>query len=227
MEMLPAYVDLIASVTQIGVLLLTALLIRESYLLRVRHESPEVICYLQAATDGTPTINFVVENVGLATARQIRFRIAGGQDWWDGRGIRLHAEFLDRGIPALAPGARIVTSFGNWIQLFKNKTRYSIRLETSFFGTGGRSFENTSYLDPWMFVGTSVARNRAEHEAVDALKKIERTLSDWSLHPGTLSIRTLNAHDNQIEQEERERFYDQQWSEFQKDTAESGPKAHP
>jgi hypothetical protein len=209
METLPSYMDAVTAVTQIGVLLFTAVLIRESYLLRIRHETPDVLCYLEVANDGTPNMNFVTENVGLATARQIRFRIAGGSDWWEGRGIRLRAEFLERGIPALAPGARIVTTFGNWIQLAQNKTRYSIKIEVSFVGAGRRNFASTSYLDPWIFVGTTLSGNRLQREGIDTLRKIERTLSGWT-SPGRLSIRVLNAHQSHVEQEELETWLDEQ-----------------
>lgn len=155
-----------------------------SYLVYRSQADPDVIVYAQADERRAGIINLVIENIGRATAYDVKFTTSAGLPW---KAFRFDDEAppaetmtsgpLVTGIPLLAPGGKRVVTWGVYFGLNKalreGTVMVTARYYSQHFGVPWRSTHTaTCPIEVFSFAGTDASDSNYLKRIAEDVKKV-------------------------------------------------------
>jgi hypothetical protein len=184
---------IVSALTAIVVAFLTFTLAIENRRLRKAGTEPEVVAYLLPDQRHLNLLNLVVANVGRGPARNVELEFIGDHlDILRKRGARLLTRSKLPILAVLPQDERFVQLFGSYLEFFSGDPAppdFTIRV--NFENSSGSTKSTKSRVSISDFDG--VTRNTSpEHEAVEALKQIAKSVQGWGGF-NRLKVETITA----------------------------------
>jgi len=171
---------------------LTVALAKDNRRLRKAGTEPEVVAYLLPDQRYLNLLNLVVANVGRGPARNVALEFVGDLDTLQKRGARLLTRSKLPIHSVLPQDERFVQLFGNCLDLFDGEEPPpDFTIHVHFENSSGRSKSTTYRASISDFKGVSRGHS-AEHETVEALKQIAKSLEGWGGF-NRLKVETVTA----------------------------------
>lgn len=198
-----ALFTVVLAFSTIGLAYLTGMLAVETRRLRRAGTEPELVAYLLPDRRHKTIVNFEIANIGQGAAREIQFRFIADAEDFVRHEVRLAAEDKARRIAVLPQGERLSTLFAQGFELFKDTP---LKPFTVAVRHRASKKEELFHLDVSDFKGLITVGVPADHEMAEALKKMERTLDNWSSGFKRLKVESISTAE---EEERRRKMYEE------------------
>lgn len=176
---------------------------------RLREEQFRPFVVVDVEIDNSRILEIVVRNIGLTMAREVQFEIEPGfvtsMSDYDLNKMKLFAN----GIATLPPGKEYRTLFDSLVQHSQMKLEREYTVTVNYSDpTGKRTFSEPSTIDLGIYHDFLYRSETDLGDAVDELKKIGKTLNNWTFSLGglkTLSPDEARAESDRFEEASRAR----------------------
>ena len=158
---------------------LTFRLFRENRLLRRANTEPEVVAYLSPDDKRGFSLNFIIENIGQGTARNVRFAVHA--DIGDFEVHSIYTRFLEDREPfsVLKPNASLKFYLGSSRKILSEPRLKPFQVLVEYENLKGERRKQTYSLDASPFAGSDV-HAPPEVEIAESLRDIDSRLRDLS-----------------------------------------------
>lgn len=176
----------IIAIASIGSVLLTKELIKENRLLREQYSKPEIITYLKINSRNWMSIEFVLENIGSGTAKNVECSLAFDIEDFQSHDIEVEKFDSPIKVEILPPGTKLEWYFGEKFTLLNQESPLaSFNTSVKYENNQNQVFGNNQIIDINILFGISVYGQNHEIQKLRALEDIATNILKIDRHgPG-------------------------------------------
>lgn len=124
----------------------TVLLFSETAKMRKAQTAPEIAMTIQPRENWINFIDMVIENIGLGSARNIRFEAISDFEYEDGKFVS-NIGYIKNGLDYLAPKQKLTFFLTNMTDNFEKKRNKQFEIKVTYQDTTNKSYEHKFKID--------------------------------------------------------------------------------
>ena len=191
-----AVMIMFATFTTVG---LNLRLVRENKVLRKAETSPRVVAFLALNTRAFGAVDFVLRNIGKGPATNVSYKIAGGGNDLNTKGVKLLPAALKYAF--LPHGEELSSSMGFGWDLLEEPALAPFEVEVTHEDLSGGRYSERFRLDVSQFEGMGRLGQPTDEQIAESLRKILGVMEGWShrrLQVETMSVAERREHDTEL-----------------------------
>ena len=172
---------------------LTHSLVKENKLLRKIGQEPKIIAFLKIDERAWGCFDFVLMNIGRGPARNIEYQFDFDERFYANGRVSQGFTFDRKPFGILPQDERVSMFFGSGAGLLGEDGLPAFRAKVKWQNLAGIKYEEEYEIDVRQFLGMTRPSTPADHEVLEALKKISKRLDGFaSASPSTrLKVETI------------------------------------
>lgn len=198
----------IVAISTVVYAILTGKLVGETKRMREVQTEPKVWIRIQPREEWINLVDFIIHNIGLGPAYNIRFEISPDFEYTQGKFLS-ELNLIKNGLKFLAPNQKLQFFLTSMVEDFKQKTETPFAVKVKFQNSVGSNFEETYVVDFSELVGLAQLGEPPLHKLAKNIETLQRDIHHIST--GFHRVRAIVYTKTEYEEEQQ-----QQIEEFKK-----------
>jgi hypothetical protein len=180
---------------------LTYFLVSETKKMRKAQTEPEISITIQPSEEWINFIDIVIENVGLGSARNIRFEVISDFECEKGKFVS-NIGYIKNGLDYFAPKQKLIFFLTSMVENFEEKITKRLEIKVIYQDKTNKSYDPTFKIDFSQLEGLIQSGNPPLYMIAEEIKKIQEDIH--LISTGKKRIEVVAYTKNEIEEEKKE-----------------------